>query len=144
HPEVVAVAPFRQMEGMLSANGRVAGAIATGIEPEAERTVSSVGDYIDSGDLDALAPGEFNMVLGYGLARRLGVDIGDKVTLVLPEATLSPAGVMPRFRRFTISGIFRVRAEVDGMLAYIHVEDAARLAREPGTVAGVRLRLKDL
>lgn len=144
HPEVVAVAPFRQMEGMLSANGRVAGAIATGIEPEAERTVSIVGDYIDSGDLDALAPGEFNMVLGYGLARRLGVDIGDKVTLVLPEATLSPAGVMPRFRRFTISGIFRVRAEVDGMLAYIHVEDAARLAREPGTVAGVRLRLKDL
>ena len=144
HQEVLAVAPFRQMEGMLSANGRVAGAIATGIEPEAERRVSIVGEHIERGELASLAAGEFNMVLGYGLARRLGVDIGDKVTLVLPEATLSPAGVMPRFRRFTVSGIFRVRAEVDGMLAYIHVEDAARLAREPGTVSGIRLRLTDL
>ena len=144
HEGVLAVAPFRQMEGMLSHQGQVAGVIATGIEPEAERKVSIIGEHIERGDLDSLAPGSFNVVLGYALARRLDAGIGDKVTLVLPEATLSPAGVMPRFRRFTVTGIFRVRAEVDGMLAYIHVEDAARLAREPGTVSGIRIRLADL
>jgi lipoprotein-releasing system permease protein len=144
HKAVLAVAPFRQMEGMLSHEGQVSGVIATGIEPDAERQVSIIGEHIDSGDLDSLQPGSFNVVLGYALARRLNAGLGDKVTLVLPEATLSPAGVMPRFRRFTVTGIFRVRAEVDGMLAYIHVEDAARLAREPGTVSGIRIRLKDL
>ncbi len=144
HEGVLAVAPFRQMEGMLSHQGQVAGVIATGIEPEAERKVSIIGEHIEQGDLDSLTPGSFNVVLGYGLARRLDAGIGDKVTLVLPEATLSPAGVMPRFRRFTVTGIFRVRAEVDGMLAYLHVEDAARLAREPGTVSGIRIRLADL
>lgn len=144
HSAVIGAAPFRQMEGMLSHEGEVAGVIATGILPEAERRVSIVGEFMEFGELDSLEAGSFNVVLGYGLARRLNAGIGDKVTLVLPEATLSPAGVMPRFRRFTVTGIFRVRAEVDGMLAYIHVEDAARLAREPGTVEGIRLRLDDL
>ena len=144
HPEVLAAAPFRQLEGMLSYGGRVTGTLVTGIEPVAEQQVSIVGDFLESGSLDSLEEGGFNIVLGYGVARRLGAVIGDKVTLVLPEATLSPAGVMPRFRRFTVSGIFRVRAEVDNLLAYIHVEDAARLERESGTVEGIHLRLNDL
>jgi lipoprotein-releasing system permease protein len=144
HDEVVGVAPFRQLEGMLSNQGQVAGVFVSGIEPEAEKTVSIVSDFMHEGTLESLQDGEFNVVLGYGLARRLSVGLGDKVTLVLPEATLSPAGVMPRFKRFTVSGIFRVRAEVDTLLAYIHIEDAARLSREPGTVDGIHLRLDDL
>ena len=144
HEEVEAVAPFRQLEGMLSYGGQVAGVLVSGIEPEREKQVSIVGDFIEEGSLDGLQAGEFNIVLGYGLARRLGVGVGDKITLVLPEATLSPAGMMPRFRRFTVTGVFRVRAEVDSLLAYVHIEDAARLARAPGTVDGIRLRLDDL
>ena len=144
HPQVQGVAPFWQMEGMLTYEGQVAGAMVTGILPEQERQVSIVGDYVEYGDLDTLRVGEFNVVLGYGLARRLNARLGDKITLVLPEATLSPAGVMPRFRRFTVTGVFRVRAEVDGMLAYVHLDDAARLARQPGKAAGIRLRLDDL
>lgn len=144
HPEVLAVAPFRQLEGMLSYQGRVAGVLVTGVEPAAEQQVSIVGEHMVEGSLLDLASGEFGVVLGYGLARRLGAERGDKITLVLPEATLSPAGVMPRFRRFTVQGIFRVRAEVDNLLAYVHIEDAAKLSREAGTVDGIRLRLDDL
>ena len=139
HDEITAVAPFVELEGMLSHRGNVAGAMINGIEPQAERKVSIVGDYMEQGELEKLAPGEFGMVLGYGLARRLGAELGDKVTLVLPEATISPAGVMPRFKRFTITGIFRVRAEVDSLYAYINVQDAAKLARQAGTVQGVKL-----
>lgn len=144
HDEVVAVAPFRQLEGMISFGGRVTGAMVNGVEPEMEQAVSIVGDHIDQGQFNSLEAGKFNIVLGYGVARKLGAQIGDKVTLVLPEATLSPAGIMPRFRRFTVTGIFRVKAEVDNLLGYVHVEDAARLARASGTVQGIRMKVSDL
>ncbi len=144
YPGVEAVAPFRQLEGMLTFDGNVAGALISGIEPEAERQVSIVGDMMWEGDFDALQSGSFGVVLGYGVARKLDAELGDKVTLVLPEATVSPAGVMPRFKRFTVVGIFRARAEVDSLYAYINVEDAARLARQPGTAEGVHLRLNEL
>lgn len=144
HEEIEALSPFVQLEGMLTHRGEVSGALIHGIEPAAERKVSIVGDYMEQGELESLQPGEFGMVLGYGLARRLDLNLGDKVTLVLPEATISPAGVMPRFKRFTVTGIFRVRAEVDSLYAYVNVEDAAKLARQAGTVQGLHLKLKDL
>ncbi|EKF75227.1 LolC/E family lipoprotein releasing system, transmembrane protein [Alcanivorax hongdengensis A-11-3] len=144
HDGVLAAAPFVQMEGMLSYRGNVAGTMVNGIDPQAERKVSIVGDFMEAGELSSLKSGDFNVVLGYGLARKLGARLGDKVTLVLPEATISPAGVMPRFKRFTVTGIFRVRAEVDSLYAYMNVEDAARLQHQPGTVEGVRLKLRDL
>src|SRR5699024_9324920 len=144
HPRVQAVAPFYELEGMIANRGNVAGLIVNGIEPQDEVKVSIVGEHMHHGELASLAPGSFNMVLGYGLARQLGVDVGDQVVFVLPEASLSPAGVTPRFKRFTVSGIFQVKAEVDSLLAYVHVEDAARLARSPNTVEGVRVRLDDL
>jgi lipoprotein-releasing system permease protein len=144
HEGVVASAPFMELQGMLTHSGRVTGVMVNGIEPEAEKKVSIVGDFMDSGSLESLTAGDFNVVLGHGIARKLGVAVGDKITLVLPEASLSPAGVIPRFRRFTVTGIFRVRAEVDSLLAYVHVHDASRLARQPGKVAGIRLKLNDL
>ena len=144
HEEVIGVAPFRQLEGMLSHQGRVSGVFVSGIDPVLEPKVSIVGDFMEDGSLDTLVEGEFNIVLGYGLARQIGAKMGDKITLVLPEATLSPAGVMPRFRRFTVTGIFRVRAEVDALMAYINIGDAGRLAREPGKVEGIHIRLSDL
>lgn len=144
HPQVVAAAPFVELQGMLSHGGEVAGLMVNGVDPEPERAVSIVGEHMWQGDMESLTPGSFNMVIGYGLARQLGVGIGDKVVLVLPEASLSPAGVTPRFRRFDVTGIFRVRAEVDSLLAYVHVDDAARMARQTGAVEGVRLKISDL
>ena len=144
HPRVQAAAPFVELQGMLSHGGSVSGVMVNGIEPGPERDVSIVGEHMWEGELDSLTEGSFNMVLGYGLARKLGVNVGDRVVLVLPEASLSPAGVTPRFRRFEVTGIFRVRAEVDSLLAYVHVDDAARMARHGGAVEGVRLRLDDL
>ncbi|MBZ2188023.1 lipoprotein-releasing ABC transporter permease subunit [Alcanivorax sp. JB21] len=144
HPQVIAAAPFVELQGMLSHGGEVAGLMVNGVDPEPEKAVSIVGEHMWDGDMASLTPGSFNMVIGYGLARQLGVGVGDKVVLVLPEASLSPAGVTPRFRRFDVTGIFRVRAEVDSLLAYVHVEDAARMARQGGAVEGVRLRIHDL
>jgi lipoprotein-releasing system permease protein len=143
-PGVEAAAPFNQLQGMLAAGGLVSGAMVTGIDPEAEKAVSIVHRHLEEGSIDALREGEFGIVLGSGLAANLGVRTGDKVTLVLPEASLSPAGVIPRFKRFTVAGVFKVGADIDGMLAYVNLHDAGRLLRIEDRVQGVRIKFHDL
>ena len=143
-PGVIAAAPMTQVQGMLTANGQVSGAMITGIEPVRERRVSILHDFIVKGSMDTLRDGDFGIVLGQQLANTLGVTVGDPVTLVLPEATISAAGVIPRFKRFTVTGIFKVGAEVDGMLAYVHYADAGKMLRIGSKVQGVRLKVGDL
>jgi lipoprotein-releasing system permease protein len=141
---VVATAPFIHAQGMLTNGGQVRGVVVQGVEPEAERKVSIVSQHMLNGEWDNLQSGEFGIVLGDLLARFLGVRMGDKVTLVLPEASISVAGVTPRLKRFTVVGIFSVGAELDGNLAYIHIDDAARLKRIKEGVEGVRITFTDL
>lgn len=143
-PDVVAAAPFIQMQGMLTSQGMVSGAMVSGILPAEEKKVSILYKHMQTGRLEDLRAGEFGIVLGAGLAGNLGLAPGDKVTLVLPEASLSPAGVIPRFKRFTVVGIFKVGAEVDSALAYVHMSDAGRILRIEDKVHGVRLKTRDL
>lgn len=141
---VQAAAPFNHVQGMLTTGGFVSGALVTGIEPEQEKKVSIIHQHMSEGSIDALKEGEFGIVLGSGLASTLGVTTGEKVTLVLPEASLSPAGVIPRFKRFTVVGVFKVGADIDGLLAYVNLHDAGKLLRIEDQVQGVRLKLDDL
>ncbi len=143
-PHVIGAAPFTQVQGMLTAQGQVAGILISGIDPNLEKNVSIVQNHMTEGSLDALTDGSFGIVIGKTMADNLGLMNGDKVTLVLPEATASPAGVVPRFKRFTIVGIFSVGAEVDSSLGYIALNDAAKLLRLPDGAQGVRLKLDDL
>lgn len=144
HPQVAGAAPFIQLQGMLVNKGVVNSAFVTGVEPDYESRVSIISNHLQSGRLQELRSGSFNIILGASIARNLGVAIGDKVTMVLPEASVTPAGVIPRFKRLTVSGIFRVGAELDGLAAFVHLEDAAKLAKIKGHVQGVRLKLDDL
>ncbi len=144
HEDVIGVAPFINAEGMLTHQGNVKGALITGIDPTYEPDVSIVGNHIVDGELEGLEKGRFGIILGNLLAAQLGAVIGDKVTLVLPEASLSPAGVMPRLKRFTVVGLFKVGADLDASAAYIHIKDGARLFRLGDAVHGVRLKLNDL
>ncbi len=145
HAEVVGAAPFVRSEVMLSQGGRVSGALLRGVMPELEPEVSDVGAKMTAGSLDTLRSGEFAIVLGSELARYLGVWPGDKVTVVTPEAATTPAGILPRLKRFTVTGVFEVGMyEYDRNLALVHLDDAGRLLRLDGTVSGVRLQLDDL
>ena len=144
-PEVEGVAPYTQAQGMLSASGRVQPVMVSGIAPDLEASVSIAAQQMTEGDLNDLQAGEYKIVLGELLARFLGVQPGDKVNLVLPEASVSVAGVVPRMKRFTVSGIFSVGAELDANLAYIHMQDAARLKRMvAGSAEGLRIKFVDL
>ncbi len=141
---VVGAAPFTQLQGMLTAQGQVSGIMVTGIEPEYERKVSIIQNHMVAGNLDDLKKGEFGIVLGKQMTDALGLGVGDSITLVLPEATPSPAGVVPRFKRFKIVGIFSIGAEVDSMMGYIALYDASTLLRLPDGAQGVRMKLDDI
>lgn len=142
---VVGAAPYIHAEGMLSNGGRVAGTVLRGVMPGLEDQVSSLGSKMMAGRLDSLEAGRFGMVLGKDLAFSLGVGIGDKVTLITPQASVTPVGVLPRLKRFTVTGIFEIGMyEYDSALAVMHMEDAARLFRMGQNVTGVRLKLTDM
>jgi lipoprotein-releasing system permease protein len=148
HPNVQAVAPFVEGEALLIAEGErraSSGAQVRGIVPEAERTVSSVADRMTSGKLDALVPGSFKAVLGSELAKRLGVAAGDTVVVAIAHGTVTPAGVVPRMRRFEVEGtFFSGMYEIDNSLVLVNMTDAARLFRLGDGITGLRMKLRDL
>jgi lipoprotein-releasing system permease protein len=145
NPEVVAAAPFVLGQGMLTFQPRVQGALIRGVDPAAEARVAEIAEHMKAGRLTDLRPGEFGIVLGKELARALGVLAGDKVVLVAPQGQVTPAGILPRLKQFTVVGIFEIGMfEFDNGLALIHLEDAQVLYRLGDAVSGVRLKLKDL
>ena len=145
HPEVVGVAPFVESQGMLTRAGQVRGVLIRGISPSREPAVSEIGGYLVEGELESLAPGRFNVLIGRDLALRLGAGVGTRVTLVAPQARITPAGVLPRMRRFTVSGLFEAgHAQYDTSLAVVHIEDAQRVFRLGRGVSGLRVKLADM
>ena len=143
--EVVASAPFVSGQGLLSFGGGVRGALVRGILPEQEIGVTDLAKQIKRGSLAELKPGAFNIILGVDLARAIGASIGDKVLLISPEGQMTPAGMVPRLKQFTLVAIFEAgHFEYDAGLAFVHIEDAQRLYRLGDKVSGVRLKLKDL
>ncbi len=145
HSGVLAAAPFVRSEAMLSQAGRVSGVLLRGVLSELEAQVADLEEHMVAGTFGALEAGAYGIVLGRELARSLGVGLGDKVTAVTPETNVTPAGVAPRLRRFSVVGIFEIGMyEYDRGLAFIDLEDAQRLFRLGEGVDGVRLRLEDM
>jgi lipoprotein-releasing system permease protein len=145
HPRVLGVAPFVRAEAMVAHEGNVHGVIVQGILPSEEPKVSVIGERMKVGRLDSLEPGQYNIILGSGLARTLGVRVGDKITVVAPQPNMTPAGILPRLKRFTLSGIFEIAMhEYDTALALVHMEDGARLFRTGQGVSGLRLKVDDV
>ena len=145
NPEIESLAPYIEGEGMLKAGSDLTGTLLRGVLPEEEAKVSEIAQKMKVGQLGDLVAGEYRIVLGKELATSLGVDVGDKVDLMIPQASVTPAGVLPRFRRFTVSGVFQVGMyEFDRGLVLIHMADAQALYRMGTGVTGVRLKLHDL
>lgn len=144
HPEIIGVAPYIHAEGMLVKDKSVNGTIIRGILPSEEPKVAIVTDKMTHGNLNDLQAGAFNIVLGKELARKLGVIVGEKITLVAPQANVTPAGILPRLKRFTLVGIFEVGMhEFDSGLALIHMDDATKLFRKIAPT-GLRIKTNDI
>ncbi len=143
-PDIVAGAPFVAGQAMLTRDASVRGILVRGIDPASEPGVADYASQLALGRLDSLVPGEFRIVIGKELANQWLLDIGDKLTLIAPQGSPTPAGIIPRLRQFTISGVFASgHYEYDSNLVLIELSDAARLFRVDG-VSGVRLRTNDM
>ena len=144
HPRVLGAAPFIEQETMLRGR-RSGGAMIRGVDPASEPEVAQILEMMRHGRLDDLVPGQWQVILGVGLANRLGVGPGDSVTIFAPEIRATPAGVVPQVRRFEVSGLFEAGVhEYDSALALIHLEDAQRLFRLGDNIGGIRLKLDDM
>jgi lipoprotein-releasing system permease protein len=145
HPEVTAAAPFVAAQGLLSTGSAVRGVFVRGIVPELEDQVADFSQHMKAGSLADLKPGGFGIVIGIGIARALGLRVGDRVTLISPQGQVTPAGLMPRLKQFTVVGIFALdHNEYDSALALTRMEDAQVLYRMDGAVSGIRLKVRDI
>jgi lipoprotein-releasing system permease protein len=145
HPRVIGAAPFIRTEGMLTHGQLVHASFVRGVLPQQEEEVSDIGASMLVGKLEDLKPGEYGIALGKYLARSLGANLGSKITLITPQANVTPAGILPRMKRFTVVGIFELgHNQYDAGLAVIHMQDAAKLMRLDDAVSGVRIKLDDI
>ncbi|MBB1520795.1 lipoprotein-releasing ABC transporter permease subunit [Aquipseudomonas guryensis] len=145
NPQVIGAAPFAELEGMFSYRGIMQPIQINGVDPAQEQQVSIIGRQMVQGRLDDLRPGEFGVIIGEVTARRFRLNVGDKLTLIVPEVSGAAGGITPRMQRLNVVGVFKVGAELDGSLALISIADASSIQRfAPQQVQSVRVALKDL
>lgn len=144
-PHVVGTAPFIEGEGMVRHGRELSGVLLRGIEPAQESRISKISQHMLSGSLDNLTAGDFGVVIGRHLAMAMGVLPGDNLDLMIPIANVTPAGVVPRFRRFHVVGVFEIGMyEYDRSLVLMHRKDAAALYRMGDAVSGLRIEFDDV
>ncbi len=142
--EVVGAAPYVAAQAMLTREDAVRGVLLRGVDPAEEPKVSDIGKQFKAGHMESLQPGQFGIALGNELANAMGVQVGDKITLLAPQGTITPAGVLPRLKQFTVVGVFSSgHFEFDSALALVNIRDAETLFRMSGPT-GVRLKLVDM
>ncbi|HJV76607.1 MAG TPA: lipoprotein-releasing ABC transporter permease subunit [Noviherbaspirillum sp.] len=142
--EVKGAAPYVAAQAMLTRDDTVRGVVIRGVLPQEEPKVSDVAAQVQKGSFNNLEPGAFSIVLGKELARSLRVEVGDKVTMIAPQGQVTPAGVLPRLKQFTVGGIFEAgHHEYDSSLAFIHIDDAMRMFKLEAPT-GLRLRVEDM
>ncbi len=142
NPAVLGAAPFVPAQALIARGEDMRGAMIRGIDPEAEAKVTPLAAQMQ-GVLSQLKPGQWGVVLGVELARSLGVNMGDVITIVAPSGQVTPAGVVPRLKQMTVVGVFAAgHYEYDSGTVMMHIDDAARLFRTGGPLA-VQLKLAD-
>jgi lipoprotein-releasing system permease protein len=143
-PSVKGVAPYVGAQGLLTHDGQVLPVILTGILPRYEERINRIKEKVILGDISDLS--HFGMMIGESLAHTLGLTIGDKVTIMIPQATVTPAGMVPRFKRFTVKAIFSAGSgfNFDSKMVLIDLPDAQKLMQIGSQVTGLKLKLDDI
>ncbi len=142
--DVKGAAPYVAGQAMMTRDDTVRGVVVRGVLPGEEPKVSDVASQIKQGNFSDLRAGEFNIVLGLELARSMRARVGDKVTLIAPQGQVTPAGVIPRLKQFTVVGIFEAgHFEFDSSLAFMHIDDAEKMFRLSAP-SGLRLRIANM
>ena len=143
-PGVTAVAPYVGGQGLITQDGQVLPIVLTGIDPQKEQQVNHLQSKLLLGNMDQL--NNFGLILGKAIAENLGVLMGDKVTIMIPQATVTPAGMIPRFKRFTVVGVFSAGTgfNFDTKLGFINLKDAQKLFQLGDDINGLKLKVSNV
>lgn len=145
NPNIINYAPYVDGQGLVSFDGSVSGVLIRGVVPQFEPKVEDIGLHMEQGSFNSLVPKKFNIIIGKDLAKQLGVMLGDKITIVTPDGQVTPAGMIPRFKQFTVTGIFNLHMyEYDSSLVLIDMHDAQALFQMGSSVSGVHLTVNDV
>lgn len=144
-PHVLGAAPYIQSQIMITSDTAASGVLLHGISPEYQDQVSDVDEHMEYGSFKDLKSRDYGIAIGVELAGKLNVYPGDKITLITPHIQITPAGILPRMKRFTVTAIYRKgMKDYDSGTAFIHIDDAARLLKTREKVTGIRIKLDDL
>lgn len=141
-PQVTGVAPFVSSQAMITHEGESAFVLLRGVSPSQENQVLPISKHLIAGKLSALKQHHFGIVLGQGVANRLGASLGSKVTVYVPQTNLTPLGVLPRLKQFTVVGIFKIGYQFDYSYALLNWHDESLLLNQPNQISGIELKLK--
>lgn len=143
-PGVKGFAPYVGVQGLITHEGQVLPVVLTGVDPIKEQAITHLQDKLLAGKMADMT--HFGIIIGKGLADNLGLMIGDKVTVMIPQATITPAGMIPRFKRFTVTGVFSAGTgfNFDKTLAFIDIKDAQLLLQMGSDVSGIKLKLHNV
>ncbi len=147
YPDVTAVAPFINGQGLINSNGQTTPVLVRGVLPEQELKVSTLNSKMVQGSFNDLKPGGFGIIIGQLLADNLGVGMGDKIVLITPQASVTPVGLLPRFKRFTVVGLFKLNGNglgIDSGIGFVNLQDAQALYNMDDNVSGLRIRVNNL
>lgn len=143
-PNVIATAPFTRMQGMISNNEQILSLMITGIVPDEEKKVAALADNMIQGDYNSLKQDDYNIILGQAFVEKMGLKLGDKVTVILPESSKNASGITPKFQTFTLTGIYHISNQADRWLAYVNIESSRSLLNLPEGAQGIRLKLDNV
>lgn len=142
--QILKYAPYVDGQALISFDGNVSGVLIRGIDPTLEPGVDDIGKHMTTG-ANNLPSGKFDVVIGKELAKQLGVEVGDKITVITPDGQVTPAGTIPRLKQFTVSGIFNLHMyEYDSSLILVNIHDAETLLKMGNGVSGIRLMVDDV
>ena len=145
HKHVVGYAPYIDGQGMITHKGEVRGVQVKGINPKLESSVTSLHQHIVDGDLNEISIPKFGVSIGKSLAKKLNVGLGDKITVIIPQAQTTALGVIPKIKMLKVSSIFHYdMSQYDNNYVFININDARKLFLSKKQVSGIRLKLDDL
>jgi len=146
NPQVKGVAPVVNGQAMLMKDGTAHAVMLEGIDPTLEKNISVINDKVIVGSMYRLKAGAFGIAIGQDLANSLGLNVGDDVNVMIPQASITPIGILPRFKRFTVEAIFSVGTGFgfDSDFGFIHLSDAQKLYVMGDHISELQIKVDDL
>lgn len=143
-PGITGVAPLIAINGMLEAGNTMKAIQLRAVLPTAEGDISNASKYISGQGLQALQPGQYGIIVGQQIAKKLGISVGNSVTMLMPGQGNSTSFSAPMQRQFKVVGLLKLGGQLDGYLGYIHLQDAQAILGLGDRVQGLSMEVSDV